>query len=199
MNENEQVEEIQDPERDAEVACMRDAERSADAVVARADGIAAVVQPMRDFAKLHFEIEAEVAALKKKVASMEALGEIVQARLLEMGVKSLPLTHDGQPISVHLHTALHTNKAKDVDMQHACDVLKEHKLGWLVREQYVAATLAAWVKEELAAGRTLPEPFDQTKDDRLFNVSEVTDVRVTRTTRQESASARAARNLRKKT
>jgi hypothetical protein len=155
------------------------------------DGAARAIEPMRRLAALHFQIEGTEAQLKALKAEAESLEQVCLATFVEMGIDSLPLAIDGQPVSVHLHRTLRTTKADGVEMQAAVDALKDAGLGWLVREQYVAQTLGSWVREELAAGRVLPPTLTT-----LFDIREITDVRVTRTTRQESASSRAAKTLR---
>lgn len=149
------------------------------------------LEPFRRLVAVHFECEEMGAALALKSKERALCEELCLTALAEAGVRSIPLVHEGQPVTVYHTSTLRTSKLPGVDSASAVQFFKDNDLGWLVSESYNSSRLAAFVREELAEKRPLPAQFES-----FFRVMEDPAVNVIKATHQESKSARAARNYR---
>lgn len=149
------------------------------------------LEPFRRLVALHFTCEEMDAALALKKKERDACEAVCLTALAEAGVKSIPLVHEGQPVTVYSTSTLRTNKLPGIDTAAVVSFFKEADLAWLVSENYNASRLGAYVREELANSRPLPAQFQS-----FFLIKEDPAVNVIKATHSESKSARAAKNYR---
>lgn len=150
------------------------------------------LEPIRQLVECDREIERIQDELDKAKEKREKLAELCQSNFATAGLRSVPLEDaDGYPCSVHLSNKFIVNKREEITTEMVCDVLKAVGLDWMVKPAYPAATLKSWVVEQLALGNELPKGITDS-----FVLLALDDVRVVRTSRKESQTAKAARKLR---
>jgi hypothetical protein len=133
------------------------------------------------------EVEEQLEHLK---AEREKLAEIVAADMAVAGVDAVPLSVDGESFNVYTQQPLIVWRKEGVSAEQLVEACRDAGLEWIVKENVNANTLQAEVREMLANGDKL--------DPKLANaltIFQKTELRVRSSNKAESASSRAARNL----
>jgi len=154
------------------------------------DSLASFVEPIRQFVRVKREIaelEAQVDEMKKH---RDALAEIIITELSTAGVSSMPLDVDGQTFNVHMAMPLIVWRNEGVTSEMLVEAAKKTDMAYMVKEQISSQTLQAHIRELLADGGDIPEELKP-----LLNVFSKPELRAVKTTKSESTSKRAARNL----
>ena len=154
------------------------------------DSLASFVEPIRQFVRVKREIaelEAQVEEMKKH---RDALAEIIITELSTAGVSSMPLDVDGQTFNVHMALPLIVWRNEGVTSEMLVEAAKKTDMAYMVKEQISAQTLQAHIRELLADGGEIPAELKP-----LLNVFTKPELRAVKTTKSESTSKRAARNL----
>ncbi len=145
---------------------------------------------VRRFVRLKLDIEGLKGQLDRMEEERDQLAEIVSTDLLAAGLSSLPITVDGESVTVYTQQPFIVWRKQGVDTQSLIAALKATGFDDLVKETVNSNTLQAAVRELLANGEKLPPDLA----DKL-NIFQKTELRMMANTKAESASARAMRNL----
>lgn len=148
--------------------------------------------PMRELLRIDREIDRLEAETKELNVRRKLVEQAALAELAAQGCRSIPLTDDaGLPVSIYILSKLSTTAKAGTSSEDRIAALESAGLGWLIKPGYDAMKLGAWVREQLQQNEKLPEPlvgaFDFTPFDQVVTKT---------TTRKESATALAAKNLR---
>lgn len=147
---------------------------------------------LREYAEKYLEAQRLGELVKNLNREMGTLEGPIRDELLLAGVTAMPFEfHGGVRVNVHLAKIVSTKLADGVTKEDLCMALKRAGLGELVREDANMTTVGAWVRERLAE-KALPPSIEK-----CLSVTEITDVRAAKTTKAESASDAASKNLKK--
>ena len=145
---------------------------------------------VRRFVRLKLDIEGLKDQLDRMEEERDQLAEIVSTDLLAAGLSSLPITVDGESVTVYTQQPFIVWRKQGVDTQSLIAALKATGFDDLVKETVNSNTLQAAVRELLANGEKLPPHLA----DKL-NIFQKTELRMMANTKSESDGARAMRNL----
>ena len=148
------------------------------------------LEAVRRFVRLKLDIEGLKEQLDRMEEERDQLAEIVSTDLLAAGLSSLPITVDGESVTVYTQQPLIVWRKEGVDTESLIETLKATGFEWMVKETVNQNTLQAEMRELLANGEKLPADLA----DKL-NIFQKTELRMKANTKAESASARAMRNL----
>lgn len=155
-------------------------------------GVDKLMGPVRRLAAIDAEIDELEEALKKKKKERDLCDVIACEVMAEAKITSIPLWHNGKPISAYVATEFKCHKKKGIGMGQAVAWLRKNELEWLIDATYSPARLKSHIVEVLAEDDPeLPKGFAE-----LFDIYDEKSVRIVRTSKQESTTARAARHLR---
>lgn len=154
------------------------------------NALSSFLDPVRQFVRIKKEIaelEAQVDEMKKH---RDALAELIITELATAGVSSMPLDVDGQTFNVHMVEPLIVWRNEGVTSEMLVDAAKKTDFAYMVKEQINSQTLQAHIRELLADGGEIPAEIKP-----LLNVFTKPELRAVKSTKAESLSKRAARNL----
>lgn len=117
------------------------------------DGSVMNLTKVAEFADLDDAIDAMETVIKAMKARKAILEPLILEQFSQAGVPRVPV--NGR--LVHMHTQIWAS-AKDGDKAAACAALKACDLGEYVSEGFNTNSLSAWVREQVAADRELPQP-----------------------------------------
>lgn len=148
------------------------------------------LETVRRFVRVKNKIAEVEEQLEQLKAERDQLEEVITNDMAVAGVEAVPLSVDGESFNVYTQQPLVVWRKKGVSAEELVEACRDAGLEWIVKENVHALTLQAEVREMLANGDKL--------DPKLANVLTIfqkTELRVLTSNKAESASSRAARNL----
>jgi len=148
------------------------------------------LDPVRRFVRMRTEIDQLTARLQQLKEERDSLGDALATRFCDVGISGLPLEVDGVGYSVHIVMPVTVYKRSGVDTATLAVALRDCGLHDIVKETVNQQSLQSRVKEMLANEEKVPQSLLD-----LLDVRESVELRATRSSRSESLSSQAARNL----
>lgn len=148
------------------------------------------LDPVRRFVRMRTEIEQLTAQLQQLKEERDSLGDALAMRFSDVGISGLPLEVDGVGYSVHIARPVTVYKRSGVDTATLAVALRDCGLDEIVKETVNQQSLQSRVKEMLANEEKVPQSLLD-----LLDVRESVELRATRSSRSDSLSSQAARNL----
>jgi len=133
------------------------------------------------------ELNDQLQEVRDAIADLEPslMNEMIEAQ-----VDSLPITANGEKITLYFHRVLWA-KAKNGDKRKVATTLKRCGMSDLVQENYNTSTLSAYVRERLANGQKLQPTLE-----RVLDLDEVISIRGRRSpASSDSKTAQAMKTL----
>lgn len=142
--------------------------------------------------KRFVELNHEIAEAKTRLADLQErkrqMTDSILAEFAEEGIDQMRVEVDGEPFTVYPNEILRA-KAANGDHDRLNLLLEKYGFGDIIRRSVNSQTLSAFVRERLQE-EPLPEDLRAALD-----VTLDCDVRVRRSTRRQSASSAAKKNL----
>jgi hypothetical protein len=148
------------------------------------------LESVRAFVRIKQKITQVEAQLEELKAERDQLAEVVATDMAAAGMEAVPLTVDGESCNVYTQQPLIVWRKEGVSAEALVEACREAGMEWIVKENVNANTLQAEVREMLANGDKLDPKLAQ-----VLTIFQKTELRVRYSNKAESASSRAARNL----